>query len=213
MSLCLKDNRSSFSQVSLKPETKDVDWKVHKQLFCCVCKRHDFWKTKIWCQTTWRWTILCLMLNSWIWTNLENIFGNWLLVPQLVDLRYPRYAPEFQSVVFLNSPNDLFKNWKKLLFWYYGQKFIVYTCHFFNIRITRCRAQMYITLPLAVESDCGDAQDGNIGTYVDIHLFYNKKLCIWLRKRHMVKTGTIQKLSFLIFFEMELFWECWNPTC
>ena len=111
------------------------------------------------------------------------------------------------------SPNDLFKNWKKLLFWYYGQKFIVYTCHFFNIRITRCRAQMYITLPLAVQSDCGDAEDGNIGTYVDIHLFYNKKLCIWLRKRHMVKTGTIQKLSFLIFFEMELFWECWNPTC
>ena len=92
MSLCLKDNRSSFSQVSLKPETKDVDWKVHKQLFCCVCKRHDFWKTKIWCQTTWRWTILCLMLNSWRWTNLWNIFGNWLLVPRILHLRYSRYA-------------------------------------------------------------------------------------------------------------------------
>ena len=116
-------------------------------------------------------------------------------------LEDPCYAPDFQSVVFLNSPNDLFKNWKKLLFWYYGQNLLYLHVTFFNITITWCRAQMYITLPLAVQSDCGDAEDGNIGTYVDIHLFYKKKLCIWLRKRHMVKTGTIQKLSFLIFYE------------
>ena len=63
--LCLEDNRSSFSQVSLKSETKDARPYVHKQQFSSVCERHDFQKTKIWLQTTWRWTILFSMLNSW----------------------------------------------------------------------------------------------------------------------------------------------------
>ena len=38
-------------------------------------------------KTTWRW-------NSWRWTNLQNKFGNWLFVPRMLYLKYPRYAPD-----------------------------------------------------------------------------------------------------------------------
>ena len=36
---------------------------------------------------------LCSMSNSWRWKHFWNIFGNWLLVPRMLHLRYPRYAP------------------------------------------------------------------------------------------------------------------------
>ena len=44
--------------------------RVHKQLFSFVCQRYDFRKTKIWRQTSWKWTNLWLTLNRWRWTNL-----------------------------------------------------------------------------------------------------------------------------------------------
>ena len=65
-----QDNRSSFSRVGLKCETKDARLQLRKQPFSSVCERHNFLKTKIWRQTTWRWAILCLMLNRLRRTNL-----------------------------------------------------------------------------------------------------------------------------------------------
>ena len=66
--LCLEDNRPSISCVSLNFETKDAC--LHKQPLSSVCERYDFWKTKVWRQTSWRWIDLCLMLKSWRWTIL-----------------------------------------------------------------------------------------------------------------------------------------------
>ena len=60
--LCLEGNRSSFSRVSLKSEK-----------FSSLSERNYFLKTKISRQTTWRWIILCLMLNSWKWINWGNL--------------------------------------------------------------------------------------------------------------------------------------------
>ena len=68
--LCLEDKRSSFSRVSLKSETKEAHPSLHKRPFSSACERHGFRETKIWRETTWRWTILCLVFNSWRWTNL-----------------------------------------------------------------------------------------------------------------------------------------------
>ena len=42
------------------------------------------------------------MLNSWKQTNLYNVFGNWLLVPQMLHLKYPRYAPIFMEKLCWN---------------------------------------------------------------------------------------------------------------
>ena len=36
-----------------------------------------------------------LDVKSWKWTNLENLFDNWLFIPQILHLRYPPYAPTY----------------------------------------------------------------------------------------------------------------------
>ena len=74
--LCLEDNRSSFSRLSLKPKLRTH---AHKQPFCSVCRRHDYGKTKIWRQSR--------------WTSLSDIFSNGLLVLRMLRLKSPRYAP------------------------------------------------------------------------------------------------------------------------
>ena len=75
--ICLEDNKSSFSRVSLNPKLRMC---VHKQPFSSVCKRYDFQKTKIWRKTSLCKNV-CLVLNSRRSTNLLNVFGNWLWVP------------------------------------------------------------------------------------------------------------------------------------
>ena len=47
--LCVKDNRLSFSRVSLKSRTTDA--RVHKQRFSSACEMYVFRKTKIRRQT------------------------------------------------------------------------------------------------------------------------------------------------------------------
>ena len=90
--LCLEDNGSSFSQVSLKSKTKDA----HPQTAVLFCL------PKIWFLENKNLTSNKLKMRKLMFnvkqlkmnTFIKYIIGNWLLVPPMLRLRYPRYAPD-----------------------------------------------------------------------------------------------------------------------
>ena len=85
---CLEDNRSSFSRVSLKSETKDA--RTYATVLFCLLKIYVS-ENKNLMSNIWRWINFYFILNSCRWTNLLNLCGNYLLVLPMLHLRYPHY--------------------------------------------------------------------------------------------------------------------------
>ena len=102
--LCLEDNRLSFSRMSLKSEntgTRPQTAVLFGLQNICFSENKNLtsnswrWTNLYLTFNSWRWTNLHLALDSWRWTNLYNLFRNSLLVPRILHLRCPPYAPVY----------------------------------------------------------------------------------------------------------------------
>ena len=71
------------------------------------------------------------MLNSWRWTNLWNIFGNWLSVTGMIQLRYPHYAPGCRENIDGNEMINVALNDYRSVCWS-CTLYIVFFGHIFN---------------------------------------------------------------------------------